>query len=189
MSRKTLRTERLLLRAMTPDDLDGLLGIFTDPRVAAAFDVPPFTREHMQGWLERNLQHQEEHGFGLFAVIEVASGELIGDCGLEDIRVLTDGTRTAAIGYDFRSSHWGRGLASEAAGAVRDLAFGEAGIDRLVAMVRTGNERSRRVAERIGMALEGEEIVGGVAYWRLALERPLPREPQPAADATLEPLC
>jgi RimJ/RimL family protein N-acetyltransferase len=182
-------TKRLQLRLMTTGDLDALLTIFTDRRVMAAFDSPPFTNEQMRAWLERNLRHQDEHGFGLFAVIERASGELIGDCGLEDVRVLADGTCTAEIGYDFRSSHWGRGLATEAAVAVRDFAFDQGGVNRLIAMVRARNERSRRVAERIGMTLDGEDLVAGVGYWRLSLDRPVSREPQMAADATLEPLC
>ncbi len=78
-----LETERLLLRPMLETDLDALLLIFTDPNVMAAFSHPPFTREQMQRWLQRNLDHQNQFGYGLFSVILKESGELIGDCGLE----------------------------------------------------------------------------------------------------------
>ena len=63
-----LETERLVLRSMVADDLEGLLGIFGDAVVMAAFDEAPFNREQVRRWLERNLDHQRKHGYGLFAV-------------------------------------------------------------------------------------------------------------------------
>ena len=107
-----LETARLQLRPMTPDDLDALLRIFTDPSVMAAFSTPPFDRAQMQRWLQRNLEHQAEHGYGLFALILKETGELIGDCGLEHMQV--DGVSQAELGYDLRSDYWHRGLATEA---------------------------------------------------------------------------
>ncbi len=63
-----LETKRLLLRPMLESDLDALLLIFTDPNVMASFGVDPFTHEQMQRWLQRNLDHQKEFGYGLFSV-------------------------------------------------------------------------------------------------------------------------
>jgi RimJ/RimL family protein N-acetyltransferase len=57
-----LETERLLLRPMLETDLESLLLIFTDPNVMAAFHHPPFTREQMLRWLQRNLDHQNQFG-------------------------------------------------------------------------------------------------------------------------------
>ncbi len=65
----SLETARLLLRPMRADDFAALHEIFTDPKVMAAFDGEVFTREQMQGWLNRNLEHQAEYGYGLFSVI------------------------------------------------------------------------------------------------------------------------
>jgi RimJ/RimL family protein N-acetyltransferase len=53
-----IKTPRLWLRTMRADDLASLLAIFTDPRVMDAFDSAPFSREQMQRWLQRNLDHQ-----------------------------------------------------------------------------------------------------------------------------------
>lgn len=110
-----IETPRLLLRPMTADDTAALLGIFADPRVMAAFDTAPFARPQMERWVARNLAHQARHGYGLFSVILKADGLLIGDCGLELMEV--EGATEAELGYDFRSDHWGRGLATEAATA------------------------------------------------------------------------
>src|SRR5436190_564680 len=109
----TLETPRLLLRLMQLSDVDPLLYIFGDPKVMAAFRVVPFTREQMEQWVQRNLNHQTEHGYGLFSVILKLNGLLIGDCGLELMDI--DGVQMAELGYDFRSDYWNQGYATEAA--------------------------------------------------------------------------
>ena len=165
-----LETPRLLLRPMVASDLDALLLIFTDPRVMASFGVELFNREQMQGWLDRNLGHQEQFGYGLFSLILKDTGELIGDCGLEQMDV--EGGRVAELGYDLRSDHWNRGLATEAACAVRDLAFEELGLSRLVSLIRVGNIASKRVAEKVGMSLLAEITRYEIRYWEYGMERP-----------------
>lgn len=168
----TIETGRLWLRPMCADDLDALLRIFTDRRVMAAFATEPFDRARMQGWLDRNLRHQEEYGFGLFSVIHKTDGVLIGDCGLEVMEV--EGGREAELGYDFLSPFWGRGLATEAASAVRDHAFGVLGLTRLVSLIRQGNDASRRVAEKVGMRHERDIASGDLRYWLYAIAAPNP---------------
>ncbi|MDX6481683.1 MAG: hypothetical protein QOG85_2193 [Gaiellaceae bacterium] len=144
----TLETERLFLRPMVAEDLEALEGIFGDPAVMAAFGAPPQSRERVQRWLDRNLSHQLEHGYGLFAVCLKSDGRMIGNCGLELMEI--DGEQVAELGYDFRSDCWNRGYATEAAIAVRDYALGVLGLPRLVSLVRPANEASARVAEKAG---------------------------------------
>ncbi len=164
-----IETPRLVLRPMQPTDLDDLLRIFTDPRVMASFGGELFPREQMQRWLQRNLDHQTQYGYGLYSVILKSSGALIGDCGLEMLQV--DGTTVAELGYDFRSDYWHRGYATEAAIAVRDYAFGILGLTQLISLIRTGNNASRRVAERVGMQLDSEFERYGNRYWKFVLVR------------------
>jgi len=161
-----LETERLLLRPMLQSDFDALLLIFTDPNVIAAFNHPPFTREQMQRWLQRNLGHQNEFGYGLFSVILKETGELIGDCGLEQM----DDMNAAELGYDFRSDFWNQGYATEAASAVRDYAFDGLHLPHLISLIRVGNLASKRVAEKVGMTLVEEFTRYGSQYWKFALK-------------------
>ena len=109
----TLETGRLILRAMDQSDFDAIYAIFCDPKVLTAFSQDSFSREQMQGWIDRNLDHQRRYGYGLFAVILKTTGELIGNCGLEhsDYR----DTPCVELGYDFLSRHWNQGYATEAA--------------------------------------------------------------------------
>jgi ribosomal-protein-alanine N-acetyltransferase len=164
-----LETRRLILRKMTMEDLDDLLCIFSDPKVMQSFGGVLFDRARMKQWLLRNLNHQDQYGYGLFSVILKESGELVGDCGLEHTEV--EGSPEVEIGYDFLSAYWGRGLATEAACAVRDYAFRELGLPRVISLIRPGNLASIRVAEKIGMAKEKECVRGGQCYFVYSLFR------------------
>ena len=165
----SIQTQRLILRPMEITDIDAMLRIFTDPLVIASFGIPPFERSQMKQWVQRNLSHQNEFGYGLFSVILKCSKLLIGDCGLEHRDI--DGETVAELGYDFLSDYWHKGLATEAAKAVRDYAFTELGLPRLVSLIRTGNDPSKRVAERVGMTLISELTLSGNRYWKYGIER------------------
>ncbi|HEX5808368.1 MAG TPA: GNAT family N-acetyltransferase [Anaerolineales bacterium] len=162
-----LETERLILRPMLQTDFEALHLIFTDANVMAAFNHPLFTGEQMQRWLQRNLDHQNEFGYGLFSVILKETGELIGDCGLEQM----EDQEAAELGYDLRSDFWNRGYATEAAIAVRDYAFDVLCLPRLISLIRVGNLASKRVAEKVGMTLAEEFTRYGIQYWKYSLEK------------------
>ena len=164
-----IETPRLLLRSMQATDLDDLLLIFTDPRVMASFGGQLFTREQMQRWLQRNLDHQTQYGYGLYSVILKTNDALIGDCGLEVMQV--HGDTIAELGYDFRSDYWHHGYAAEAAIVVCDYAFNVLGLSQLISLIRVGNDTSRRVAERVGMHLDSEFERYGNQYWKYLIAR------------------
>jgi RimJ/RimL family protein N-acetyltransferase len=161
-----LETKRLILRPMREADIEALHLIFTDPKVMAAFNHDPFTREQMERWLKRNLDHQNEFGYGLFSVSLKETGELIGDCGLEQM----EDQDAAELGYDFRSDFWNQGYATEAACAVRDYAFDVLHLPNLISLIRVGNLSSKRVAEKVGMSLVAEFTRYGIQYWKYSID-------------------
>jgi RimJ/RimL family protein N-acetyltransferase len=163
----TLETKRLILHPMLESDMEALHRIFTDPKVMAAFNHPLFTREQMESWLKRNLDHQDEFGYGLFSVILKETGELIGDCGLEQMEDMGG----AELGYDFRSDFWNQGYATEAATAVRDYAFDILQLPQLISLIRVGNLASKSVAEKVGMGLIEEFTRYDIRYWKYAIQR------------------
>jgi [ribosomal protein S5]-alanine N-acetyltransferase len=116
-----LETRRLILHPMLETDIAALHLILTDPKVMASFNHDPFSREQTSRWLQRNLDHQTEFGYGLFSILLKETEALVGDCGLE--RMDIGGTPVTELGYDFRSDFWNQGYATEAAIAVRDYAF------------------------------------------------------------------
>ena len=179
MSDPKLETPRLRLRVMRSSDLDGLLKIFGDPRVMASFGADPFNRGQMDHWMQRNLEHQDIHGYGLFSVILKSEGLLIGNCGLEHMEL--DGDLATELGYDFRSDYWNQGFATEAASAVRDYAFNTLHLPGLISLIRVGNAASKRVSEKIGMRLAAEITLNGIPYWKYATDRPPAPSDQPPA--------
>jgi ribosomal-protein-alanine N-acetyltransferase len=168
MSDIKLDTARLHLRMMELSDLDDLLVIFGDPKVMASFNTTPFNRQQMENWIQRNLAHQDAHGYGLFSVILKSKDILIGDCGLEHMEV--GGEPVAELGYDFRSDFWNQGFATEAALAVRDFAFNVLSLPSLISLIRVGNTASKRVSEKVGMQLTDDITKNGTSYWKYAID-------------------
>jgi ribosomal-protein-alanine N-acetyltransferase len=144
-------TDRMYLRRLEMADVDGLLGIFSDPEAMRYYPGTKSRRE-AEDWVRWNLRSYRRHGFGLWAAILKDSDEFAGQCGLVSQEV--DGRNEVEIGYLFLRRFWGRGLATEAAQACRDYGFGTLGYDRLVSLIDPANLPSRRVAEKVGMRLE-----------------------------------
>ena len=151
-STHVLETDRLLLRHLSLDDLEALAAIQADPEVMRYFDGGPLTTQVVRYDLERCIARQQECGFSLWAAIDKSEGRFIGRCGL--LPQSLQGREEVEIAYMIDRSYWGRGLATEAAIAIRDHAFDRLGRDRLVSIIHRDNLASRRVAEKAGMRPE-----------------------------------
>lgn len=132
---------------MTAADLDRMSALLGDP-VVMTFYPAPKSREEAAQWISWNEANYAEHGYGLW-IVETHDGEFLGDCGLTWQEV--DGRLELEVGYHMRSDVQGRGYATEAAAACRDLARDELHVQQLVAIIHPDNASSRRVAEKIGM--------------------------------------
>lgn len=146
MSGAVLATERLQLREMTGQDIGWLADMLGDPETLVHWERP-LTRDQSQAWIDRNRALYARDGYGLWAVT-LRGGEPLGDCGLW--RRLIEDEWEVELGYHFARRHWGNGYATEAAAACLEFAR-ERGIDRVVALILPANDRSIRVAERVGM--------------------------------------
>ncbi len=145
-----LETERLILRKLTVEDAEALYCIYHEPDVMKYFTHgPPESIEAERAGIQRHLLHYERHGFGLWAAALLESGELIGRCGLLAQQV--DDVAEIELAYLLSPRFWGRGLASEAARAIRDLAFSTLGCSRLISLIHPANLASKRVAHSVGM--------------------------------------
>jgi ribosomal-protein-alanine N-acetyltransferase len=152
-----LETDRLLLRELVPDDLDALHEVLGDPETMRFYDHP-FSQKETAAWIERNRQRYAELGFGLWGMVLKADGRLVGDCGLTAQNV--DDIDEVEMGWHVHRSLWRRGLATEAALACRDRAFGPLGLERLIAIILPDNVPSQGVARKVGMEVEKEAAHG-----------------------------
>ncbi|HEY1753642.1 MAG TPA: GNAT family N-acetyltransferase [Caulobacteraceae bacterium] len=140
-----LTTPRLTLRRFVAADAERVAEITGAWNVARMLRLAPYpqTVEEKRAWL---VSHEAEWVAGeayRFAVIE--AGRLI---GCVDIDELASGLNE--IGYWLDEAAWGRGIASEAATAVRDFALDRLGLARLTSGHAFDNPGSGRVLEKLG---------------------------------------
>lgn len=163
-------TPRLILRELTTDDAETLFRIYHEPNVYTYYSKgPPETVEIERANLARHLDHYARYGFGLWGTVLRETGELIGRCGL--LNQTVDDVAEVEIGYLLSPRFWGRGLASEAARAIRDYGFGTLGRTRLVSIINVRNVPSQRVALAMGMRPEKRTQFNGVDVDLYAIEQ------------------
>jgi RimJ/RimL family protein N-acetyltransferase len=140
------QTDRLTLRELTLDDIDELFELLGDP-IAMEHYPAPKTRDETGSWIAWARSSYDANGFGLWAVERTADSAFLGDCGpmLQPV----EGELVPEIGYHIVRREWGRGYATEAALACRDLVLGDLGFNRVVSIVAPENLASRRVAEKV----------------------------------------
>jgi RimJ/RimL family protein N-acetyltransferase len=141
-----VQTERLALRELSLEDVDALLEVLGDPLAMEHYPAPK-TRAETEAWIRWARASYDVNGFGLWAVERLADGAFLGDCGpmLQPV----EGELVPEIGYHIVRREWGRGYATEAARACRDLILARFGFDRVVSIVAPENLASRRVAEKV----------------------------------------
>lgn len=163
-----LTTPRLALREMTRDDLPFLAEMLGHPEVMRFY--PDWIRQAgAEPWLERQLGRYRRDGHGLWLVEDRATGEPLGQAGL--VRQELEGEVLLEIGYMIHRPFWRRGYASEAAGAIRDQAFGERGLDAVVSLIRPENLPSQGVARKIGMTPRREVTFVALRHIVFGLDR------------------
>lgn len=151
-----LLTPRLLMRPFVPDDAEPAFEIFRLEEVGRWTGGVHTSIDDTRALIAKAGEHQAAHGFALWAVEERETGLLVGEVGLQ---LLEFRGPEVEIGWSFAPSSWGRGYASEAAGAWLDVAFGELALPEVLATIIPENAASRRLAERLGFALRGERYV------------------------------
>ena len=156
-----VETPRLTLRHLTPADADSLAAVWSDAEAMRYFPRV-LTPAEVDELIERNLQRYSKEGHGLYAVALRASGEVIGDGGL--VRQHVHGRDEVAVAYHLRPSVWGKGYATEAAGACVFHGFRHLGLNRIVALVRPENQPACRVAEKLGMTVEKQVLWKGIMH-------------------------
>jgi len=142
---------RVLLRPWAAGDADAVYRACQDPQIQRWTRVPtPYPRELAQAFVAESPQRWAR-GLASFAVVEVATGEVVGSHGL----VGPPDEGVAEIGY--WTAPWGRrrGLTTAATRLVARWAFESLGLARLDWFAEAGNVASRRVAEAAGFVMEG----------------------------------
>lgn len=144
-------TERLIIRCWQVDEADRLFDIYRRDEVVRWLGGPPLPDRHKALEIIERQLFAEHPEFGNWAVVERWSGRPVGSVLLKP---LPDGDGEIEIGWHLHPDSWGKGFASEAAGALLKHGFAS-GLDEIWAVTYLDNHRSIAVCRRIGMRLLG----------------------------------
>jgi RimJ/RimL family protein N-acetyltransferase len=153
-----IETARLELRPFASTDLDALAGIYADLAVMATIRGGAHSREQTSANIQAYTEEWEQHGYGVWAVTEKPNSMLLGMCGF---------VARAELGYILARAAWGRGIATEAAGACLRYGFETLGYEEISAGALRGNTGSLRVIEKLGLRQTPNEFFdahGGVYF-------------------------
>jgi ribosomal-protein-alanine N-acetyltransferase len=164
-----LETPRTFLRDILGNDADFLLRMMGDPEVMRFYPKPADARD-VRDFINRMRNSYREDGCGLWLVVDRESGEPLGRVGL--LRQHVNGTDEFEIGYMIHRPFWRRGFATEAALAVREYAFGERKLPRVISLIRPENLPSQGVARKLGMDIVGRWDHAGVTHHVFAVKSP-----------------
>ena len=153
-----IETPRLILRHFTLDDVEDLVAIHNDP-VVMEFYPRTRTYEETKQKVEQTIDDYRQHGWGLWATVYKANNKFIGRCGLKSW--IVDGYPEIEIGYMLAKEYWRKGLATEAAIAIKNYGFEKIGCNRLIALIDHGNIASQKVALKTGLTYEKDVQMWG----------------------------
>jgi RimJ/RimL family protein N-acetyltransferase len=153
-----VETERLLMRGWRDSDIDAWAEVVADDELMRSLGLEG-SRSLGDAWRDMAALagHWALKGYGHWALELRATGELVGRTGLYH----PPDWPGLEVGWTVARPHWGKGYAGEAARASMDWARAELGADHLISLIADDNRRSQRVAEKLGMSLEGRAQVRG----------------------------
>lgn len=160
-----LLSERVQLDPLEPKDLDPFTELHLSDVVTQYLSPPrPLTEAESFRLFCQVLGHERVRGFGYWAVRRRSDHAWLGVVGLW----FPEGWPGVELGWRFAPDHWGNGYATEAARAAFDYARESLHLTELISIIHTDNERSMRLARRLGMTLWKSRSVGdvGVSIFR-----------------------
>lgn len=146
----TLETARLILRPPGQEDLEGWAELMADP-VAARFiggQQPRATAWRMMATMAGAWALK---GFGMFSVIDKASGRWLGRIG----PWVPEDWPGTEVGWGLHPAAQGQGYAAEAAVATIDWAFEHLGWTEVIHCIDPENTPSQKLAQRLGATNRG----------------------------------
>ncbi|MCC5634475.1 GNAT family N-acetyltransferase [Nostoc sp. CHAB 5844] len=147
-----LKTQRLILRGFCEADLDAYADMCGHPEVMRYIGAGQLlSREESWRNMAMIVGHWQLRGYGLWAVEESQTGEMIGRIGCWQ----PEGWPGLEIGWSLRRAYWGRGFATEAATAAMNYAFTQLQRSHIISLIHPQNTASVRVAQKLGEQLQG----------------------------------
>lgn len=161
-------TERLLLREIVPEDLDGFFELDSDPEVHRYLGNRPVSDKNKLLEIIGFVRQQYlDHGIGRWAVVEKSSNRFIGWCGLKKVtETVNHHIHFHDLGYRLIQSYWGQGYATESARAALAYGFYTLMLDEIYAATHMENLASQRILTKLGFRfMETFDDDGAKNHW------------------------
>ena len=160
-----LETERLILRHMNHDDLDGMFELDSNPIVHKYLGNKPLkTKEESKAYIASNIDQHKTRGIARWVAIEKATGDFIGWSGLRlnsDI-TFNNTTNFYDVGYRFIPRYWGKGYATESSIVALDYFFNVMKKETLCGIAEVDNIASNRVLQKIGLQFKTDFLYDNI---------------------------
>ena len=152
-----LETARLRLRGHRLSDFDAYFAMWSDPAVVRFIGGEPFSREAAWSRFLRLAGMWHHMGFGSFLIEERASGAFVGEFGFQEFRrAITPSIEgTMETGWALSPAFHGKGMAEEGELAAIRWARAAHPDKRITCFIDPQNERSQRLARRLGFVEYG----------------------------------
>lgn len=154
-------TERLIIREITKADVPRLYELYAEEEITRYMESLFPTLQEEEEYTENYIKNVYQfYGYGIWVLIEKASGKLIGRAGLE----YHDDFEGLELGFMLGKEYWHRGYAYEACQAV--LAYGVEELEQQSyrALVHIENEASQKLCERLGFVEFGRVDLKGICH-------------------------
>ena len=148
-----LETERCLVREMVPEDAVYFAKMYEEPAVSRYLKDYHGSVEAEEQYIRDYKQHYRFYEYGVWSVILKETGEIIGRMGFSQMEE-GDGD-IPGFGYMIGTEWQGQGLAYEVCAALVEYAKEWLGMDAVQLLVDAENEKSIRLAEKLGFKDSG----------------------------------
>jgi RimJ/RimL family protein N-acetyltransferase len=165
-----ITTDRLLVRAYVPDDIAAIHAVLYSDADAMRLIGGAVHIDETRRRIEFYIELHERTGTSFWAVIERATGAVVGEAGLLPF----DGKGPEMeLGYAFGAAYWGRGYATETGRALLAHAFEVLDQDQVLAVTKPRNAGSRHVLEKLGFIPRGRIEAWGEEQQCFVVRRPV----------------
>lgn len=147
-----IRTARLHMSLLDYDDCEFIRELVNEPDFKRFIgDKQVKTLEDARSYLKNGpIGSFEKHGFGMFLVSLIDSGEPLGMCGLLKREQFAD----PDIGFAFLRRFWAQGYALESARAIMSFGSKQLKLERIIAIADPDNTASVRLIGKLGLKFE-----------------------------------
>lgn len=162
-----LETGRCRVRETTVEDVDSFYQIYAEPSITEYMENLFADRDEEIAYARDYIEKVYAfYGYGMWTVLEKESGAVIGRAGI----IWREGYDVPELGFVIGVPWQKRGYAYEVCEAILHYAKEELFMEQMQALVRTGNEKSLRLCEKLGFVRDGEVWEDGVLHVRLLTE-------------------